>query len=277
MDLNEKKNSKIHSSLRKLARAVSFLLVFVFSYTTFAWLSTLFSGKEEIPFNAGTTPPLTAHMWMYNTKLESTPGWEEKTISCDKKDDEIIIIPSVIEDETVGSQYKYEIKSLHLGTINNLVRIEKDNTLYFCFEIDPVENGTEIELNISQPDDYLKIYEKSNETDLSEQITEVKDLNANSPLLQYKYALSNVLVDPVANSNAFNTLSFSDSWTTHNKNTYQLLIKDITEKGISLDDTCYLYLQVTPSLMSFARTAIILFNIMPCEILMDWDWEITVH
>lgn len=268
--------------------ALVMLFCAVFSIT-FAWLGSLFSDEEEISFTTGTIEPLKAHMWMYTTDKEDiSAGWVHyymngdgcavtNTVDSDdaiqfapsSKENEIMLIPSVTEAED-GTSYKYEVKSLHMGTIDNLAKIEDDNVLYFCFEINAAENGKHVTLDITQPADYLQIFSGTKYDCSSTQINDVKTLNTQNALLEYQYAIATTMLSP--GGAGFESLDFDGSvWSSNGINSYHL------EKDVVASGTYYVYIRVIPNLKTFGRMATILYNTMPCQILMDWDWEINVH
>lgn len=266
-----------HNPLWIGAMVMVFLAVFGVTAVSFAWLGNMITGAEEVPITTGTTEPIPMKMWIYDTiKEDSSPGWKSKDITYASDGDEIII-PAFVENTAGKYIGKYQVKDLHLGTIDNLVKVKDDNTVYFRFEIDGGENGTNLNMIIQNPADYLRIYGVDFKTGAAvtadeTTLNQVKHVNENEPepLVKYEYALS--ATEAVPGTEAFASINFSDAWDSKTNTSYSLT----KSTGFSLSKY-YLYIKITPSLKSFGKASKHLFKISPCQLFFDWDWAIEVY
>lgn len=242
---------------------------------TYSWLTSLFYGEENISVTTGTTPPIEMAMWLYTDPDEgANPGWVEQPIRYDGTDGGEIVIPAAVTVSENTTSVTYYPQNFHLGTIDNLVRVKKDNIVYCRFKINAQTQGTNLTMNIRLPQDssYIHVYDKdgvpiSNSRNEIERLTE---LNGSRPFLVYQYAVSQEAMTP--DSPGFDALFGGSEWTSAAANAYELQA-DLTDYS----GDYYVYLKISPDLKSFGRATIVLYEYVPSILLFDWVWEITVH
>jgi len=265
---------------RILGKICGFLFVFallgVLVGKTYAWLATYYESEEVVAFDTEETNPIPVHMWIYNTVKERDQGWKKYTATVNSQNSEEAVLPSILVQNTAGSTYKYTLKSMHLGSVDNLVTLSDDQIVYCRFDISTQEHGTLIQLDITQPTNSISGYGRTGQALPTDVIDALNELDADNPHLIYSYAYSNKAYEP--GQNGFDQLTFqSQDWTEDDvKNKYHLAM-DIGQADDRSSENYYLYLRITPDLHTLGRDAIILRANMPCQLLFDWDWELTVH
>lgn len=252
------------------------MLLGIMTGVTYAWLSAYYESETGIAADTSTTEAIPVHMWIYNTEADGSKGWHKYTATNTGTDNEEAMLPSILAKTGNANTYKYDINSLHFGSIINLVSLSDDNIVYFRFDLSKEENGTMIALDITKPANSISGYDRTG-TLLSNDIrTKLNSLDDTNPHMNFEYAISDTEYEP--GTTEFRSLSWKDAdFKVENKlNTYKLE-KDIGEADSHASENYYLYLRVTPNLHTLGYTATILSSSMPCQLTFDWDIELTVH
>lgn len=257
----------------------SLLLIFLIGgmLVTYAWLSLRWnSGFSIWNFSAGTLPPPTASLWLYSTELEENDpeklGWVEYSLTGDEQDPHLFHLPQVqsVENEET---YNFELKSLHLGTVDNLVIMNQDNVVCLRFCFDSEVHGNSVAMLTADLSDSLgrmvHLYSSDGvEITDAEVYNELETIHAQTPFLQYQGCVSQQEFSP--NEDAFAELPFSDE-TRFGESV------NLYENGEPFEGKYYVYIKIMPNLSAFAPASELLNAYMPCVVLFDVEIQATVH
>lgn len=259
---------------------LSLLLMLTISsvLVTYAWFSSKWdSGQRIWDFSVGTVPSPAATMWLYSTALEESNaeavGWVEHPLTGDAEDPHAYLIPGVNYEESNGA-YLFEIKSLHMGTVDNLVIMNPDNVVCLRFSFDSDIHGNSAAALTAELSDslgqMLRIYRSEGQevTDATLK-SRLMAIHEQTPFLQYQACVSAQELSP--KDDAFAELPFSEE----------------TLFGESLDlygdgqqpveGQYYVYIKIMPHLSAFAPASELLNSYMPCVVLFDSQIQLTVH
>lgn len=250
----------------------------VFVGASYAWLSTYYETEQPVSLDTGTTKPIPVHMWVYNTEEEGNPGWQQYDATSGERDDERAYLESILKkpgsDDTT---YKYDIRAMHLGAIDNLVAITEDNQVYFRFDVNGAEHGTVLALRTSVAG--VSGFDQNGEDFFKNSTVELNNLNsleneANTSHLVFEYAISNTAYPTEME---FAGLGWSVISPKQETGTDDVWLVEPTLSATDYSGDYYLYLRVSPDLDTLLRTAIILSAKMPSQLLFDVNMELEVH
>ena len=258
---------------------LSLFLVFLIGgmLVTYAWLSLRWnSGLSMLNFSAGTSPPPAASMWLYSTELEENDpdklGWVEYSLTEDEQDPHLFRLPQAQSVESEGI-YTFELKSLHLGTVDNLVIMNQDNIvcLRFCFNSEV--HGNSVAMLTADLSDslgrMLHLYNSDGvEITDARVYSELETIHAQTPFLQYQGCVSSQKLSP--SEDAFAELPFSEE-TLFGESV------DLYENAEPLEGEYYVYIKIMPNLSAIAPASELLNAYMPCVVLFDAEIQATVH
>lgn len=257
-----KNNNKIASILALVL--ASFTAV---SSIAYAWLSGSWnSDNTRFGFTAGDVEYPTVTMWMYKTQEEgSTIGgeWVEKDVTVEGH-------KNVIPSSNPTSKAGFTMEDVHLGNVDNLVTLKKDNTVYLRLNMKR-NMGTTFTLSVEhvKQDGYgFSIYQQGNSgyslVDKSADVydtlkTTFADPKNKKPILITTYAVS-------TNSLVPDGTGFSD-----------LNFVNVCPSAPDQADDYYLYIKMMPDLSTVATIAKELYRYMPCIILFDLEIEYEIY
>ena len=130
---------------------------------TYAWLSSKWnSGNSVFDFSVGNLPAPEAILWLYSTDLEEDDvqarGWVEHTLTGNEQDQHAFLMPKVNAEENNGV-YTFDMKSLQLGTVDNLVIMNNDNVVCLRFGFDSEIHGNSVAtLDLALSGDKFELY-----------------------------------------------------------------------------------------------------------------------
>ena len=246
--------NRIWSSLLLLLLTIGLL-----AGVSYAWLSTFYETEQPVSFDTGTTKAIPVHMWVYNTAEEGVEGWKEYSASADGGEDETAILTSILSKTADGTASKYDVKTMHLGSIHNLISVSDDNRVYFRFDLNGTDYGTVITLQHSLAG--ISGYNKEGSALSDDILQNLTALEGRTPHLKCKYAISKDKYTP-------GDIPSGPFWT------------DTRPENLRAGEysgAYYLYLLVEPDLNTLLHTAIILSAQMPSQLLFDIDMELEVH
>jgi hypothetical protein len=216
-------------------------------------------------------------MWLYSTDLEESDtqklGWVEHSLTPNEQDPHAFLIPSVSYTEDNGT-YTFEMKSLHLGTVDNLVIMNPDNIVYLRFHLQSDTHGNSAASLTADLSDILgqkiRVYHTDGYevTDNSVK-SQLEALHEATPFLQLQGCVSDLALSP--DDDAFADLPFSAE--TSFGNALDLYEAD----GQPMEGDYYVYVRIMPNLSAFAPASELLNSYMPCVLLFDTKIELTVH
>ncbi len=259
---------------------LSLLLMLLISgiFVSYAWLlSGWNSGHSVWDFSVGTLPPPTATMWLYSTELEESNsealGWVEHSLTGDAQDSHAFRMPGAESLEQEGA-YIFEIKSLQLGTVDNLVIMNQDNIVCLRFTFDSAVHGNSAATLTADLSDTLgqsfQLYDshgyKVTDDSLNRELLTIQE---QMTFLQYQACISAQNLSP--SDAAFEELPFSEV-------TMFGTPLDLYDGGNQpIEGEYYVYIKIMPNLSSFAPASELLNAYMPCVILFDTEIQLTVH
>lgn len=255
---------------------ISLLLVLMFSVmlVTYAWFVTVWnSGRSFLGFSTGQVPPPSATMWLYSTQFEETDeqklGWIEHSLTDNPQDPHAFLIPEV-QSNVTEETYNFELKSLQLGTVDNLVVMNQDNIIYLRFDFDSEVQGNSVaRIMANLGNDFGLVYD-SEGVDVTESVkNNLQQLNSQTPFLCYQACFSEKKISP--NEQDFETLSFSETMLF---GTESDLYADAQQR---IEGEYSIYIKITPNLSAFAPASELLNKHMPCVILFDTQIQLTVY
>ncbi len=254
------------------------LLIIGGTMVTYAWFSSRWtSGQSHWEALVGKTPPPEATLWLYSTDLEESNddarGWVEHTLTGNEQDPHAFLLPSVQSQESDGV-YTFEMKSLHLGTVDNLVLMTQDNIVCLRFAFDPeIHGNSTARLSMDLSDTLgqeVRLYDANGgavtDTALMEQLMALHEQNS---FLQYQACVSTQALSP--DDDGFQALAFSEE----TRFGEELDLYDGMNTPIT--DPYYVYITITPNLSAFAPASELLNAYMPCVMLFDTQIQLTVY
>ena len=267
--------------LLRIRLFLSFLLIFTISgiFVAYAWFSLVWdSGQSVFGFSVGTVPPPEATMWLYSTEFDENGnsqnvGWKEIDMTQNESDPYAFAIPEISFEENDGI-YTFEMKSLQLGTVDNLVIMNLDNIVYLRFAFDSSVHGNgmaRIDTELSNSlGELIQIYDsnglKVTDASLKEDLLEICE---ETSFLQYQGCISSEKLSPDVSD--FNNLEFSDAAFFGDS-------IDLYENGQQrVEGKYYVYLKIMPNLSAFAPASELLNQYMPCTVLFDTQIQLTVY
>ena len=240
---------------------------------THAWFySGWNSGLSLFDFSAGVVPPPTATVWIYSTELENEGAkaeWVSHPIGGDTENPYDFLMPSlnVEKDETT---YSFETKSLHFGTLDNLVVMNFDNMIYFRFDFHSEVHGNSaarVEADLSGQMLHLYDLDGQDRTELLK--NDLLGIHNTTSFLQYQGCVSSKALTP--DSDGFDELPLSEK-------TMLGETLDLYANGQQqIEGAYYIYIKIAPNLSAFAPASELLNPYMPCVISFDTQLQLTVY
>lgn len=259
---------------------LSLLLILIISFTlvSYAWLSTVWNSEQSIwNFSVGTVPPPIATMWLYSTDFEESNaeerGWIEHSLMDSEQAPHAFLMPKVKSEENNGV-YTFEMKSLHLGTVDNLVIMNPDNIVCLRFAFDSKAQGNSTAILTADLSDALgqkfQIYDSNGYAVIDESLkNDLMELHSQNSFLQYQACVSAQELSP--NDDAFQSLVFSEEML------FGTELDLYGDGGEAIEDEYYIYIKIMPNLSAFAPASELLNAYMPCVILFDAQIQLTVY
>ena len=256
---------------------LSLLLALIISgmVCTYAWLSSKWnSGNSVFDFSVGNVPAPEAILWLYSTDLEESDvqarGWVEHLLTGNEQDQYAFFMPKVKSEENNGV-YTFDMKSLQLGTVDNLLTMNNDNVVYLRFGFDSEIHGNSVAtLDLALSGDKFEIYDSNGSEVIDEALkSKLTELDSQTPFLQYQACVSSQELSP--DDDEFQELPFLEG--TPFGNGSDLYSNEVQ----SIEGKYYIYIKVMPNLSAFAPASELLNKYMPCIILFDTQILLTVH
>ncbi|MCQ2413308.1 MAG: hypothetical protein MJ082_00735 [Clostridia bacterium] len=271
------------------------LILCLLSGSTYAWFCSFRSPDGFLTFTTGSVyyPPLDA--WTFRTYEESSENaageWVKQTDVAKDPDDgsrKIGEVTVVGNDET---GYTFDLSELQFGTIDNLLTVKKDNTIYFRIKIDRARFGDSCRLEAGTREtegenDFPFVlydgskakstgyYTKIDSTDTENggqkaylalrNFLEGTEGEAPSPLLIFDYFVSTEEYEP----DDIEDLLHPASGEPLEMSAMPMEGADIVNTDTEAE-TYYIYLRITPSLDAFVKISKEFYHYMPCIILYD--------
>ena len=250
--------------------ALSFLLMSA-SIITFAWISSnrdIDGNGINMSIGSDIAPNIT--IYTYNTVEEvgeENEEWDESLVEGSTN------FNTVIDGYNVYNG-NFEIKSLPLGTIDNLVKPKKDNTLYIRFDIKPKHIGDIFTLTFANTQSKIvddvtiypfEIYDREDnlveDEDAYESIRAIiEDGDTVLQLFNLEYAISsdkNAKPDDNTLESSFEKINGST-------------VPDVVAESL---DEYYIFIKVYPNPGTFGNIVKRLNVYMPCVFLYNFDIE----
>lgn len=279
---------KKQTLLRIISSGIAVVLILVFlsisliafssMNETTAWFMPMWdSGLSVLDFSVGTVPAPDAIMWIYSTEFDEgnseAVGWVEHSLTGNAEDPHAFLIPSTSYEETNGS-FIFEMKSLQLGTVDNLVIMNNDNTVYLRFAFDSELHGNSMATLSAELSDDLgalfHIYDSDGHEVTDETLkNQLLALNQDTPFLKYQACISAEALSP--EDDEFSSLPFSED------TLFGTQLELYGNGQQPIDGEYYIYIKLMPNLTAFAPASELLNTYMPCVILFDTKIQLTVH
>lgn|GEM_PF-3708492 len=281
------------------APALAFVLVFALVLTfsskvadagTEAWYYHVDGGEEpNLAMLTATTPPFTAlTTWTYDTTREGgSNAWNVHTYTANEQSDDELYTYTM--DAVTITNTGATVRSLQMGTIDNLISLKTDNYFYCRLTISRSDNGENIRFTASAPTDgetgLITVYDGNTGVDITAEpsanngsVTIAAAMNALNtdvrPFVNYSYCLMDTAVDgPSVDNASWIALAPTDGVYTTGA---ELLSAPAEANG---DGCYYLYLRLVPNLIAdtFGQAALILANHAVSTIVFNQEWEVEVH
>lgn len=293
-------------SVKKLLTAcLSAVVAVALTTVAAAWFAGLWSSPVSFPVATGGNPDLLPmKMWMYRSAFELTGS--EKPQWIDLSDDTRLadknmgyVIPAIVENAE-GAVDQFVLKSLHLGRIDNLISLNPDNKIYFCFELSKTVHGQK-EFSITL--DYANYGEGTEHPNDPRNSILLYDLNKNSinhftqngleydpakqddpenlafmELLQFSYCVTSTAPPEKDAAILLENDPFAKHGLTFSEQTP--IMSDASGTITNLDeskDTYYLYVCITPKLENFGLHEHILEFFAQSYMFFDVTFSFEVH
>ena len=263
------------------------LFILISSAYTYAWFTKQRINNRENVYQTGDgdVPAMTA--WIFDMTGEGNGDVTDKdsgtwrSISSNNlanKTEPRYILQSLNLNSGTGE--RYTLTSLHLGTVDNLMSLNKDNYLLMRFDVtNPATQGKKASIKYEFPSNYITAY-KSDGTPLTTVSSSVYEAAEDPISLGYvnidsfedfiviEYAIANTQYEPNANYNDIDALySNTSSAISHG-----ILDKENTSievSNIDINNPYYLYFRISPSLSKCIDVTDYISIYMPCQITFD--------
>jgi hypothetical protein len=245
---------------------------------SYAWLADFWSsGEGVLGLSAGDLVPPEGVMWLYDSAadLEAAQpgGWVQHTLTPNDGDGFLMQAPGVEQTQTEGA-HSFALRSLHLGTVDNLVTLSEDNTVVLRFAFDSTLHGNgSVEVlftlggTLAQS---VQVYDKDGAAHTDAATIEALELAcASSPFLQYAACIDTRAIAP--DDAEFSTLAFGDHVMAGER------VQLITDAATAPEGAYYVYVSITPNLTPFTAASEALNRYMPCTLLFDTLLVLDVH
>ncbi|MBQ9481451.1 MAG: hypothetical protein IJU84_04735 [Clostridia bacterium] len=273
------------------------LAVFVMAAATYAWFTTVWRGERKLTAKTGegAFPPL--HAWIFDVDNEESGEtilkkgtW--KNALGNGTDNPNYSIKGISEGNGVGNSEKFTFKTLHLGTVDNLLQASSDNYFYLCFDVTNIEQmGKKVRAKYSVTKNDIKLYDLDgyehniSQTSSDEHYEEV-DYSLFVDVFQIELAVSTVYYDLAADTaeNTANATAVAALFTSGNTDGYVKLTNNNNNNAnfadvFTTDKTSayYLYVRLSPNLENCMTATEAIATLMPCELVFDINFEIEFY
>ncbi len=259
--------------------AVFFLVLsLIFStFDTYAWYTPYWTGARLVSSTAAKGDDPFFYAWIYDvtnentgeTILENTGAWRNIAVS-GTGDGRTCQIQKATERGITNSE-KYVFTSMHLGTVDNLISLSRDNYMYLRFDIDDlVRQGRKLRLGYSIARAGVHFYDLTG-TDKTSELT-AQTLDEFIGLVNVEYAVSTAKYDPTvsdAQYTSMQALFSSDNTLGYGELTNGAALTDVFAADRAAPYV--LYLRFFPDLQGCFDVTEFLGTYMPCETLFDLD------
>lgn len=268
-------------------------LAFVVIITTsaaFAWFSTTFESENGVKYQTGDGTFPVMHAWMFNmtqeesgedtakvgtwvsaaTATSASPS-SDGQINIDSEE-EGYLLSGVVLNNSNSITEKYVFKSLHLGTIDNLLSLSNDNYLYLRFDITTPNTMGRIACAsylIGETD--FHFYDATSADQTAAVITKATTYNKQSIFSEM------VGVECVASTTAYAPGANLSDLESLFENNGTLLENGAELSEIYTDEnntTYYFYVRFFPDLEKCTEATDYFGEYMPCEILFDVEFTV---
>ena len=245
---------------------------------SYAWLADHWSSAESVlDFTAGDVTPPTGVMWLYDTAqdlgAQDPGGWTQHALTPDAADGFLLLAPGVEQTQT-GGAYSFALRSLHLGTVDNLVTLAPDNTVVLRLALDAALQGnTSATVTLAPFGDVAQgvhVYdgEGAAQTDAA-LMQALADIHTQTPFMRFAACLDARALTPADAD--YETLDFCTPVPIGES------IALIADAASAPMGAYYIYVEITPSLAAFAAASEELNRYMPCTLLFDTRLTLDVH
>ena len=292
-------------SVKKLLTAcLSAVVAVALTTVAAAWFAGLWSSPVSFPVATGGNPDLNPmKMWMYRSAFELTDSQKPQWI--DLSDDTRLadknmgyVIPAIVENGGDAVD-QFVLKSLHLGRIDNLISLNPDNKIYFCFELSKTVHGQK---EFSFAFDYANYGEGTEHPNDPRNSILLYDLNKHSinhftqngleydpakqddpenlafmELLQFSYCVTSTAPPEKDAAIWLEDDPFTKHGLTFSEPTPIMSDASGTITGLTESDTYYLYVCITPKLENFGLHEHILEFFAQSYMFFDVTFSFEVH
>lgn len=261
---------------------VALLFILISSTIVYGWFSNRHNQARSIAFIAGEGDVPNMQAWIFDMINENTGEasnkddgtWRSILISdLSDKYEPSYEIAALTENSNADSE-KYIFTSLHLGTVDNLITLNRENYMFIRFDItNPSTQGGKAKFAYDFPAEgkYIRVYANDGTEVTGVDTTEFNDF------LVMEYAISTTAYEPSSNYDAMIALFTEDNTAGYGKISAADEILEVSDNGDAFTDAYYLYLRLSPNLEKCILATESISIYMPCQLTYDINFYVEFY
>lgn len=291
MKLNTNK-TKVITAFIMLFTALSAL---VFSVFVYAWFGSTWSGNRPFGVTTGDYPAPTMQAWKYTISNEDigdtivkTGIWEVASSS------DYVIDHITTRTQTASNMEKYSFSSLHLGTVDNLLDLSKDNVFYIRFYVPATPTAkSKARAKYALSENDILFYDLDGNEYTYNDGTPI--VGSGSLLIDFSKFVEIINVDVAASDTAYDPTTFNADSSCQDEDIAALFAveKDAEHpngyvtlvNGADFADAFdaektsgyYLYVRISPNLKNCMEATDSIATLMPCELVFGITLEMEFY
>lgn len=252
--------------------------------TVYAWLSTKWTSVYSVNYTTGSYVTPNFQAWIFDADEEETGESSNRDdgdwVSATTQVSSVTVLKAVETETSQSINEHYKFKSLHLGTVDNLLNLGNDNYFYVRFDItDIVKMGKLVKVGYTLDNDDITIYNADgNEVSIVETLSNPPAANTvtgdYTDLVCVECAISTALFSDPSASVTIDGSSRDIDYIFSSDNTGKYVALENGDDPVYVSETemtqaYYLYVRISPDLEACTLAAEVLSVYMPCELTFD--------